>query len=596
MATVSAPAVRAERTGPPQVLTIAAIGALGAIAAAATALRLGYGPVRELDGAALLRGLAVALYVGVGMYTYWRRPHYRFGFYLCGLGLLYSLAALTDSTNALVHSSGRVAFAVFVVCLAYVLLCFPHDNLDSRLERRLIAGLAVSSGVLWLVALPLVDRLPVAGPLAACDACPRNAFRVVGTGDAVSAALRGAITAVTAVGLLGLALVLLRKAWSPAHLRRRLVVPVLLCAAVLAVNYTVFSVLHQAGVREAGGFIVVSALTGLGIPIAILVGQMRGSVFAATSLGQMVARLSGDPVTPAQIELLLRDALGDPGLTLALHNGTAGGYVDVHGRRVGLPVDRRDVGVTEVSREGQPVAALIHDAALEESGAVMQGLAATSLMLLEHTNLVEELRSSRARIVASAQRERLRLEHNLHDGAQQRLFAIQVKLAAAREHAGDEGLAHELDEVAADASAAADDLRTLAHGLYPTVLRERGLGEGLQSIVRGSASRVAIVDRGVPRCDAKVEEAVYFCALEAIQNATKHAGPGAHITVTIERRGTDLEFAIADDGVGFDPHEHSGGIGLASMRDRIGAVGGTVDVISQPGHGTTVHGVIPACL
>jgi signal transduction histidine kinase len=596
MATVAAPRPGAERARP-QVLIVVGVGALGAIAAAATAFRAGYGPLDELDGTALARGLAVALYVWVGAYNFWRQPHNRFGLYLSGAGLLFALAAITDSTDELLHSTGRVVFALFVVFLAYVLLCFPHDRLGSRNERRVIAGLAAASGFLWLLALPLVERLPPAGPLTSCDtACPANAFRLVSTPEAFSTTLGNAITGVTAAGLLAVAGVLLQKAWSPAHLRRRLVVPVLCCAAVLAVNYTAFTILYEAGVRQLEAFKVVGTLTGLGLPVAMLIGQLRGSVFAATSLGQIVAQVSGDPVTPAQIELLLRDALGDPSLTLALRNGALDDYVDVDGRPVELPVDRGEMGVTEISREGQPVAALIHDAALEESGATTEGLLAASLMLLDHTNLVEELRSSRARILASAQRERLRLERNLHDGAQARLFAIQVKLAAARERAGDEQLAQELDELEADAAAAADDLRTLAHGLYPTVLRERGLVDGLRSVVRGAATPVALVDQGVPRCDANVEEAVYFCVLEAIQNATKHAGRGAHITVTLERRGADLEFAIADDGVGFDQHQHSGGIGLASMRDRIGAVGGTVDFISQPGRGTTVRGVVPAWL
>ena len=205
---------------------------------------------------------------------------------------------------------------------------------------------------------------------------------------------------------------------------------------------------------------------------------------------------------------------------------------------------------------------------------------------------IEELRASRARIAESAQQERLRLERNLHDGAQQRLLAIQIKLEAAREHADGE-LARELEEVAADASAAVEDLRALAHGLYPAVLHEQGLGVALRSIAYEAAIRVDVDDRAAPRCSPPVEQAVYFTALEAVQNATKHAGRGARVTVTLEPSTDGLAFAVADDGAGFDPARQGDGFGIVSMRDRIGAVGGELTIVSAPGQGTTVRGVVP---
>jgi signal transduction histidine kinase len=206
---------------------------------------------------------------------------------------------------------------------------------------------------------------------------------------------------------------------------------------------------------------------------------------------------------------------------------------------------------------------------------------------------IEELRVSRARIAESAQQERLRLERNLHDGAQQRLLAIQIKLEAARERAGGE-LARELEEVAADASAAVEDLRALAHGLYPAVLHEQGLGVALRSIAYEAAIRVDVDDRAAPRCSPSVEEAVYFTALQAVQNATKHAGRGARVTITLEPSTNGLAFAVADDGAGFDPARPGDeGIGIVSMRDRIGAVGGELTIVSAPGQGTTVRGAVP---
>jgi len=207
----------------------------------------------------------------------------------------------------------------------------------------------------------------------------------------------------------------------------------------------------------------------------------------------------------------------------------------------------------------------------------------------------EELRASRRRIAESAQRERLRLERNLHDGAQQRLFAIQIKLAAVRDHVHDEQLALELEEISADAAAAVEELRALAHGLYPTVLRERGLPDALRSLANVAAISLRVVENELGRCSETVEEAVYFCALEAVQNATKHVGPGAHVMITLVRQGDALDVEIADDGPGFDIAREADGIGLVSMRDRIGAVGGELRVASQPGDGTTIRAHVPQC-
>ena len=208
---------------------------------------------------------------------------------------------------------------------------------------------------------------------------------------------------------------------------------------------------------------------------------------------------------------------------------------------------------------------------------------------------IEELRDSRARLVESARRERLRVERDLHDGAQQRLFAIQIKLEAARERAaGDGELVRELEALAADVGAAVDDLRNLAQGLYPVALLERGLAGALRTISYEAAIPVEVVDRATPRCSPSVEEAVYFTAIEAIENATKHAGRGARATVTLEPSPAGLAFAVEDDGSGYDVERHGDGIGITSMRDRIGAVGGELEIVSARGSGTTVRGRVPS--
>jgi PAS domain S-box-containing protein len=213
--------------------------------------------------------------------------------------------------------------------------------------------------------------------------------------------------------------------------------------------------------------------------------------------------------------------------------------------------------------------------------------------ITDRMRLVEELRRSRARIVEAAAHERLRLERDLHDGAQNRLVAIQLKLARAREEVGADAIAARLDELTGDAHAAVEELRALGHGIYPRVLREGGLSEALRSLAEAAPTHVRVIADGIGRHAPTVEEAVFYCAREAIQNATKHAGARANVTLSLKRDGDGLGFEVADDGPGFDPREQPTGFGLASMRDRIAAVGGELEIISAIGHGARIRGMVP---
>lgn len=210
--------------------------------------------------------------------------------------------------------------------------------------------------------------------------------------------------------------------------------------------------------------------------------------------------------------------------------------------------------------------------------------------ITDRVRLVEDLRGSRARIVEAGARERLRLERDLHDGAQNRLVAIQIKLGLARDQAGDGPLAARLDEAIEDVEGAIEELRALGHGIYPNELRTHGLGQALRSLAAAAPVRVHVIADDVGRHAPTVEQAVFFCVREAIQNATKHAGVDAHVTLTVERRDDGFEFDVGDDGPGFDTRAQSGGFGLASMRDRIAAIGGELEIVSAPGEGAHVHG------
>jgi signal transduction histidine kinase len=220
--------------------------------------------------------------------------------------------------------------------------------------------------------------------------------------------------------------------------------------------------------------------------------------------------------------------------------------------------------------------------------------AALQTTLEELRKQAEDLRESRARIVASGDAERRRVERNLHDGAQQRLVALAVNLRLARDVVADDAAAgaEMLDQLVVEVQATVQELRELAHGIYPPLLVDSGLVAALRAATNRSPLAVELVAEGVGRYPAEVEAAIYFCCLEAMQNAAKHA-PDASVELTVRAEGGGLVFSVVDDGPGFDAETARRGHGFVNMSDRVGAIGGTVRWESEPGHGARVHGSIP---
>jgi signal transduction histidine kinase len=205
-----------------------------------------------------------------------------------------------------------------------------------------------------------------------------------------------------------------------------------------------------------------------------------------------------------------------------------------------------------------------------------------------------ELRASRQRLVSAQDMERRRLERNLHDGAQQHLVALKVKLGLAEMLLGRDPAkaAATLEQLKGDADEALETLRDLARGIYPPLLADKGLRVALQSQARKATVPVTVEAEGVGRYSQDVEATVYFCALEALQNVQKYAGASS-IVVRLSESSDTLGFEVDDDGAGFDTATAKRGAGLTNMADRLDALGGSLDVSSTPGAGTRVHGTLP---
>ena len=319
--------------------------------------------------------------------------------------------------------------------------------------------------------------------------------------------------------------------------------------------------------------------------------------FAAVSMiEQFATRLRNDREPPERIGAVLAEALRDPGLVVAFPRLRGKQWLDPYGAPAKGPPA---CTTTIVGPAEEPTALLLHDAVLVEDPDVLGAVTAAARLPLEIARLrvevrgqLEDVRASRARIVAAQDAERRRVERDIHDGAQQRLVALALSLQVARRrHASGEGIdvGSLLEQASAELGAAVEDLRELARGVYPAVLREDGLAEALRALARRTPVPVTVVAE-VQRLDGGIEAAAYFLASEAVTNVVRHAS-ASELTITAEHDGVSLRVSVVDDGIGgADPAR---GSGLAGLADRFAALGGSLRVGSPQGGGTSVIGELP---
>jgi signal transduction histidine kinase len=299
------------------------------------------------------------------------------------------------------------------------------------------------------------------------------------------------------------------------------------------------------------------------------------------------AGVSGPAWARVWLPSVLAEGGDDPVLRVApiTNSGELLGLMVVR-RPEGAPPfdDDDDQALTELARQ---VGLALHnvklDSALQES-------------LDEVQRQADELRASRARIVEAGDAQRRAIERDLHDGAQQHLVALAVNVRLARTIADSdvEQAKGMLEQLGTDLQEAVQELRNLAHGIYPPLLMDRGLPDALAAAAGRAALPTSVEAEGVDRYPQVVEAAVYFCVLEALQNAGKHAGDGAEAVVTVSEDEGALLFTVSDDGAGFDMGSGAArGHGFVNMADRVGAIGGTVSVDSAPGRGTRISGRVP---
>jgi signal transduction histidine kinase len=337
-------------------------------------------------------------------------------------------------------------------------------------------------------------------------------------------------------------------------------------------------------------------LLAFALPTAVLaIATLDGlrSALSAVTRGLLAPRAA--PAGP--VREILAESLGDLTVSVAYWLPDRGVFVDEAGRPVELPDPASGRAWTAIERDGQRVAAIVHDAALDTTPELVQAAATASSLAIDNERLradlrarLEELRVSRLRIVEATDGARRRIERDLHDGAQQQLVALALELRLLRRRVADSELEPLVDALSERLTAALDELRALARGIHPAILTERGLGAALADLAGRAPLEVAPVVEIEGRLPAPIEAAVYFLVAEGLTNVTKYAQVG-EARVVVRREGDDVVVLVADDGVGGASVE--GGTGLRGLQDRLAAVDGTLGIESPPGVGTTLRARVP---
>jgi signal transduction histidine kinase len=585
---------------PVALLGLACMGVAATAAAAAIALaESGPGLV------ALLRALIVGVPIAAGLYALLRQPEERFGLVLVAAGAGWFVTTLAESQDDVVYTVGRIAGWVMEAGLVYVILCFPAGRLTDRRDRAIAGAMAGVVAMFYLPQLLVAEDFSVPSPYTSCvQDCPGNAaFSLEREPAFVDAIMRPLGALLVLAVMVAVVARLYRRMRVSTPLTRRVLAPVVAVAMARAGALGVLIVARDLDtgvpVLEASAWLL--ALAAPAIALAFLAGLLRWRLFAERALQRLAECLRELP-DALTLRNAFAEAFGDPTIEIVFpERGATGRWMDCWGRPVNLPEPAAGRAVSDVSRRGEVIAAIVHDEGLGARPELVRAGVAMAAVVLENQRLaaeaevaMRELQRSRARIAAGAEQERRRIERDLHDGAQQRLVALRIELELAEDivrQDPERGVAR-LRELERDVEEALEELRALAHGVYPPVLADAGLAEAVRSAARRSAIRVDLVTRDAARYSTAVEGAVYFCVLEALQNVQKHATGARRVVVTLDGgTGEELRFSVRDDGAGAAVIDE--GAGITNMRDRLGAIGGEVGIASRPGVGTIVRGHVP---
>lgn len=557
---------------------------------------------------AVIVAVTLASLLGVGLYAWGRASTERFGQILFLTGLCWFVSSFSNADGQLLYSLGRIFGWLFELMLIYALLAFPSGRIQDRAGRATViaAGTLVCLG--YLSTIPFVDQYPLPSPFGDCgQQCPPNFFAVTAEPDLIGRLVEPLRETLALAVYVAVATVLTARLLRAGKNLRRTEAPVLGAAVLRFLAAGAYGVLLQTDGASEDATSAIDIIGMLGVPViaaGFLVGLLQWRVYVGSSLLRLTAGIN-DARDTADLRALAADCLDDPSVELyyseARPSESGPIWRDSAGQACGEPVEERgSLLVVKVQPDGSRLAVRCEDglgAYPRFVGAVCSSLAAgLERQRLDRARaaLLRDVAASRKRLVSTADNARKKIERDLHDGAQQRLVALRVKLELAREAlaedpaAGSEVVARfgpEVDEII-------EEVRALAHGIYPPLLVSGGLAEALRGAALHSPLPVAVEAEEVGRLPSEIESAVYFCGMEALQNVAKHAAGASQVTIRLWR-DDEIRIEVRDDGSGFETGSASTGSGITGMRDRLEAQGGWLRVDSEVGRGTCVTGCVP---
>jgi signal transduction histidine kinase len=522
-------------------------------------------------------------YIFGGLIAWWRRPGNRFGPLMVAAGFGTFLAMLGWSNVDVLHTVGQTLNFLPPILFLHVFLAFPNGRLERPFERAIV-GAAYVTGIGLGLARMLLGGFG-----------PNGVFELAAEPGVADALERVQLVTSSACALAGIGVLVARRLGAGRPLRRS----VALLTDSFAVGLLMIAVLALRAAVGAPGYVTIQRLTffvvGLA-PFAFVTGLLHARL-ARSSVGDLFVELRADPA-PTNLRDALARALRDPSLALAYWVPGYGSYAGLDGRAVELPDSDGRRAVRLIERDGVPVAALVHDPALRDERELLDAVTAAAGIAIEKSQLnvelrarVEELSGSRARIVEAGQRERQRLERNLHDSAQHRLTALSLQLSLLQEQlAGDRSAAAQLERARREIDTSLEELREIAHGIHPAVVSGHGLAVALEQLAARALVPVRLSVDIEGRLPEEVEVAAYYVISESLANIGKHA-QAASAAVEIARGNGQVWVEVVDDGIGGADTE--GGSGLRGLADRVEALGGRLRVWSPRGGGTRVKAEIP---
>ncbi len=600
----SAPSVRhgeraASASIPLPPASLAAIALLAGSAAAWIGYQTSKNPAAEPAHLAVTIRVAIILALTLaGLYAQINDVQRRMGVLLILAGLYCCLWLFNGSSDPLEFAVGVLLSGCAPALFCYLMLAYPTGHLSVR-RQYFVAASAGVMVICWLIVVLTSTRLSVTTPLLHCvPGCPRNAL-FVGVNANAAPLLAPVIRASWLALTWGTAALLLRRfAHSSSSVRRVLgpIAALALAYALLLSGFVIATALDAHAAAAFGtGYVAITFV----LPLTILAGLYVERLFMGQALARFVMLLTRTP--RADVEAVMGDALRDPTLRIDYLTPGLGSPGVARETPVNMPTQAAGRTSTVIEHEGHPVAVVSFDTDLADGERFVKAAGEAAVLWRENERLASdltvsmgELTASRRRLAQAGDTARRRIQRDLHDGAQQHLVSLRVKLDLALElmtvdRARGEGL---LVEIGDELDETVNDLRSLASGVYPPVLSHYGLLEALRSASRQMSMPAMVQARGIRRYPPEVEAAVYFSCMEALQNITKHAGPRANASVKLSQDELALCFEVRDAGVGFDVYGVEPGSGIQNMRDRVEAVGGHLTVTSGPGEGTVVAGEV----